>query len=482
MPKTSQTATAAMLLVGGEWIDGAGQPFDLHDKYSGETIAIIAAADDDQVAAAIDAAKRAFANGPIQPYRRYEILMKAAEVLERRRDEIVEVMVAETGFTVADNNGDFNRCVQTVLTSAEEAKRINGEIVPMEGAPGHDGELAFTIRVPLGVVCAITPFNSPLNTVAHKIAPALAAGNSVVLKPASYTPLSSVKLCEVLMEAGLPDGWVNLVFGGGADVGRALLANRDIRYYAFTGGNEAGRTIQQGAGLRRTQMELGNISATIVCKDADLKRAVEKCTATAFRKAGQVCTSLQRLYVHESIIDDFADRLADAARALTVGDPRDPDTQIGPMIDEKEAQRAEAWVNDAVSHGARALTDIRRQGTLLWPVVLRDVTADMRVLSEEIFAPVVSLVPFSDLDDAIDAVNGTPYGLAAGILTSDLGTAFRAARRVEVGLFNINGTSSNRADLMPYGGCKESGFGREGPRHAIRDMTDERLITIAATQ
>jgi succinate-semialdehyde dehydrogenase/glutarate-semialdehyde dehydrogenase len=466
------------LLIGGEWIEGSGRPFEVRNKYTGETITTINSADDSQVSAAVTAARRAFSSGAIAPYNRYETLMKAAQVLGRRRGEIVDVMVAETGFTVNDSHSDFDRCVQTLLASAEEAKRVTGEMVPMEGAPGHDGELAFTVRVPLGIVCAITPFNSPLNTVAHKVAPALAAGNSVVLKPACYTPLSAAKLCEVIMEAGLPDGWLNLVFGGGADVGRALLANKDINFYAFTGGNEAGRIIQQQAGLRRTQMELGNISATIVCKDAGLASAVEKCSGTAFRKAGQVCTSLQRLYVHDTIFDEFAGRMADAARLLVVGDPRHPDTRVGPMIDEKEAERAESWLNEAVSQGAEALTGIRREGPLLWPVVLRHVTKDMRVLSQEIFAPVVSLVPFSDLDDAIDAVNGTPYGLAAGILTTNIEMAFRAARRVEVGLFNINGTSSNRADLMPYGGCKASGFGREGPRHAIRDMTDERLITI----
>jgi succinate-semialdehyde dehydrogenase/glutarate-semialdehyde dehydrogenase len=481
MDKGSAGCNEAKLLIGGVWVEGRGRPFDLIDKYSGERIAAIASADKDQVDAAVAAAKSAFEGGRIEPYRRYEILMAASEILQRRRGEIVEVMVAETGFTAADNGGDFNRCVQTLRSSAEEAKRLTGEIVPMEGAPGHDGELAFTLRVPLGVVCAITPFNSPLNTVAHKVAPALAAGNAVVLKPASYTPLSSLKLCEVLIEAGLPEGWLNLVFGGGGEVGGALLAHPDVRYYAFTGGTEAGRVIQQGAGLRRTQLELGNISATILCADADLDAAIPKCVATSFRKAGQVCVSLQRLYVHDSIIGVVADRLATAASGMKAGDPRDPATQVGPMIAEAEAVRAEAWVREAVAQGAKALTPVRREGPVLWPVVLSEVTPEMRVLHEEIFAPVVCLVPFGKLDQAIEAVNATPYGLAAGIYTSDIDTAFEAARRVEVGLFNINGTSSNRADLMPYGGCKDSGFGREGPRYAVRDMTDERLVTITPT-
>jgi len=480
----TQVATGpieAPQLIGGAWVAGM-EPFVVTDKYSGETVAMPGAADAAQTAAAVAAAKAAFGGAAIPCHRRYRILMTAAERLKRRRAEIVDLMVAETGFTLADSNGDFDRCVQTLQTSAEEAKRLTGEMIPMEGAPGHDGELAFTLRVPLGVVAAITPFNSPLNTVAHKVAPALAAGNSVVLKPASTTPLSALRLCEALQEAGLPAGWLNLVYGGGDDVGRWLLENQDVRYYAFTGSTGAGRAIQQAAGLRRTQLELGNISATIVCADADLDRAVAKCAGIAFRKAGQVCTSLQRLFVHGHVFDALAAKLAAAAEAMTVGDPRDPETVVGPMIDRSEAERAEAWVQEAVAQGARVLTGARREGALLWPTVLADVTTDMRVMAEEVFAPVVSLVPFTDVEAAIEAVNATPFGLAAGIFTRDIDTALMAARRVEVGLFNINQASSNRADLMPYGGCKDSGFGREGPRYAIRDMTDERLVTITPSR
>ena len=468
-------------LIGGEWLAGM-HPFAVTDKYSGETIATPGAADESQTAAAVAAAKAAFEGPAISCHRRYRILMQAAEILEGRRGEIVDLMVAETGFTLADNNGDFDRCIQTLQTSAEEAKRLTGDMIPMEGAPGHDGELAFTLRVPLGVIAAITPFNSPLNTVAHKIAPALAAGNGVVLKPASTTPLTALRLCEAFQEAGLPAGWLNLVYGGGGDVGRWLLENQDVRYYAFTGSTEAGRAIQRAAGLRRCQLELGNISATIVCADADLDRAVAKCAAIAFRKAGQVCTSLQRLFVHEHVIEALAAKLVAAAEAMTVGDPRDPATVVGPMIDVREAERAEAWVQEAVGEGARVLTGGRRDGALLWPTVLSQVTREMRVMAEEVFAPVVSLVPFADVEAAIAAVNATPYGLAAGIFTRDIDTALMAARRVEVGLFNINQASSNRADLMPYGGCKDSGFGREGPRYAIRDMTEERLVTITPSR
>lgn len=465
------------MYIGGEWVAGA-DAFVVRNKFSGETIAEAAAADEDQTRDAVAAARRAFEEGPLPPYRRYEVLSEAKRLIAARRDEIVATMVAETGFTVADCAGDVDRCMQTLEVSAEEAKRITGEIVPIDGAPGQEGRLAFTLRVPLGVVCAITPFNSPLNTVAHKVAPALAAGNTVVLKPATYTPLSAAKLCEALTDAGLPAGHLNLINGSGAKVGQWLLENKDVRYYTFTGSTEVGEAIQQGAGLRRTQLELGNISATIVCADADLDDAVRKCTSTAFRKAGQVCTSLQRLYIERPVYDRVADALAQAAGGLKVGDPRDPDVDIGPMIDVAEAARATRWVDEAVAGGARIAVGGERNGALIQPTVLADVTPDMRVVTEEIFAPTVSLIPVDGLDDAISAVNATPYGLSCGIFTSNLEVALTAARRIEVGTFNINQTSSARVDLMPYGGVKASGFGREGPRYAIRDLTEERLVTI----
>ena len=467
----------ARLYIDGEWQHGAGLS-DLLDKYSGAVIASVHNADAAQVDAAVAAAKSTFDAGEIAIPERYNILMRARDILMRRREEILDIMVAETGFSRRDNASDFARCEQTLLTSAEEAKRITGDIVPIAASPGHPGELAFTVLVPLGVVACITPFNSPLNTTAHKIAPAIASGNAVVLKPASYTPLSAMLLVEIFEESGLPKGWLNLINGPGGKTGSRLVENPDVRYIAFTGGGPAGASIQAAAGLRRTQMELGSISSTIICADADLERAVAKCTATSFRKSGQVCTSLQRIFVHESVFDEFSSRLAKSAESMATGDPRDETTDIGPMIQEKEARRVEAWITEAIEQGATKLTSRERAGAIMPPVILTDVNMDMRVMNEEIFGPVVNLIPFSKVDATINAVNDSPYGLAAGIFTSDINVALKAARRIEVGLFNINNTSSNRADPMPYGGCKDSGFGREGPRSAIRDMTDERLITI----
>lgn len=467
----------ARLFIGGEWLTGRDS-FPVLDKFTGREAWRAHIADEALAGQAVAAARGAFRGGAIAIPDRYAILMRAAGILERRRDEMVDVMVTETGFTVADNQGDHARCVQTLLASAEESKRLAGEMVPMDAAPGHPGELAFTIRVPLGVVAAITPFNSPLNTVAHKVAPALAAGNAVVLKPASYTPLTACLLAEVLAEAGLPAGWLNVVHGPGSSTGRLLCEHPDIRFFAFTGGGPAGEAIQRAAGLRRTQMELGNISSTVVCADANIDKAAGLVARAGFRKAGQVCVSVQRLYVHRSIQDAFLESFVPRVAALRTGDPRDPATAIGPMIDIAEAERAESWVAEAVAAGARVLTGGGRDGAVMAPTVVTDTAAGMKVVDEEIFAPVVSVIPFDGFDEVLDAVNDTPFGLAAGLFTRDIDRALHAARRVEVGLFNINNTSANRVDLMPYGGCKASGFGREGPRAAIRDMTDERLVTI----
>ena len=472
--------TESQLLIDGQWCDGEGH-FTVKDKFSGAVVAQAARAGRADCEAAVSAAERAFREDPLAPYQRYEILMKAMSLVEARRDEVAAIMVAETGFTLRDCQGDLTRALQTFQVSAEEAKRVTGEMVPLSGAPGQAGRLGFTLRVPLGVVAAITPFNSPFNTVAHKVAPAIAAGNSVVLKPATYTPVTAAKLCRILMDAGLPPGHLNLINGSGAEAGQWLLEDQRVRYYSFTGSTAVGRIIQRHAGLRRCQLELGNISGTIVMADADLEAVVPKVINASFRKAGQVCTSVQRLFVEAPVIADLAARLATRAGAIKTGDPRDPETFVGPMIDQAEAERAEAWVRQARAGGASILTGGGRDGSLLLPTVLRDVAPEMRVLCEEIFAPVISLVPFEGLDQAIEMVNATPYGLSAGIFTRDLGAALAACRRIEVGSLHVNETSSSRVDLMPYGGVKDSGFGQEGPRYAIRDMTDERLITISSS-
>lgn len=466
------------IFIAGDWIAGSDTAA-VFDKFDGTEIARVGVADRDQTRAAVVAARRAFSESALSPYRRYEVLMAAAGILRGQRETVVETLLSETGFTRKDAENDFARALETMTQSAEEARRIVGEMIPIQGAPGQrDERLAFTMRLPVGVVCAITPFNSPLNTVLHKVAPAIAAGNAVVLKPATYTPLSAIMVCRALSDAGLPAGLLNMVIGGGSTVGNWLLEDQDIDYYTFTGSTEVGRTIQQAAGLRRTQLELGNISSTIVCADAVLEPAAEKCANAAFRKAGQVCTSVQRVLVDERVAEKFTRLLVEATKALPVGDPRKPDTVVGPMIDVREAERAESWIREAIDGGARALTNVRREGPLLWPAILQDVEPEMSVACREVFAPILSIVPVRDVDEAVRIANDTPFGLAAGIFTSDLTRALSVIRRLRMGNVHVNDTSSSRVDLMPYGGLKESGFGREGPRYAIHDMSEERLITL----
>jgi succinate-semialdehyde dehydrogenase/glutarate-semialdehyde dehydrogenase len=332
------------------------------------------------------------------------------------------------------------------------------------------------------VVCAITPFNSPLNTVAHKIAPALAAGNTVVLKPSSYTPLTAAILCGILLEAGLPAGHINLLHGSGGETGRWLAEHPGIAFYTFTGSTAVGKFLRAAVGLRPTSLELGSISSTIVCEDAQLDWALPRCVNAAFRKAGQVCTSVQRLYVHESIAARFTEMLAEKVRAAKVGDPRDPQTLVGPMISIQEAKRAEAWVQESVGCGATLVTGGIREGAILHPTILTGVRPEMKVMCQEIFAPVISIIPYRAFDDAIEQVNNTCYGLAAGVFTRDLNRAMSAAKRLHMGSVHINETSSSRVDVMPYSGAKDSGSGREGPKYAIEEMTEERLITLSLDQ
>jgi acyl-CoA reductase-like NAD-dependent aldehyde dehydrogenase len=388
-------------------------------------------------------------------------------------------MQMEAGFTAADAAGEVRRCKETLRLSAEEARRLAGDVIPLAGAPQQAGRMGFTLRVPLGVVLAITPFNSPLNTVAHKLGPAFAAGNAVILKPASATPLTACLLAEVLLEAGLPKGFLH-VLPGGADVAGWLIADERVRFFAFTGSTEVGRRIQQAAGLRRTQMELGSIACTILCDDADLDKALPKVVSAGYRKAGQVCTSIQLLLVQQPILPRVEQTLSSLVNALPYGDPRNENTVVGPLISEKEAIRVESWIEDALAKGAKRLAGGgKRQRAVVPPVLLGSIGDAMKLGCEEVFGPVVCLLPFRSLDEAIARVNATPFGLACGIFTQRIDDAFAAARRLEVGGVHVNETSSSRVDLMPYGGSKDSGFGREGPRYAVHEMTEERIVTFS---
>jgi acyl-CoA reductase-like NAD-dependent aldehyde dehydrogenase len=465
------------LIIGGKSMETT-ETAGVLDKFNGTEIGQVSVASQEHVTQAAAAAEETFLAQELPIHVRAAILDRAAELISARSHELQETMTAETGFTLREAELDISRTVQTMQASAEETRRLVGEMIPFAGARGQENRLGFTLRVPIGPVCAITPFNSPLNTVVHKVAPAIGAGNPVVLKPALMTPLSAFELHKILAEAGLPAGWLNVLFGSGSVLGEWLLAEERLRFYAFTGSTAVGESIQAGLGLRRSQMELGAVSATILCEDADVEAAMKKVAPASFRKAGQVCTSVQLLLVHNDLKGKVEDALPALAAAMKAGDPRDPETAVGPMISEGEARRAESWISEALADGAEALTDVRREGQLLSPTVLTEVKRGMKVVDQEIFAPVVSILGVDGLDEAIDFVNGMPFGLTAGVFTADYRRAIDAAQRLQVGVVQIGESSSSRVDIMPYGGTKASGFGKEGPRYAIEEMTEERLVVL----
>jgi acyl-CoA reductase-like NAD-dependent aldehyde dehydrogenase len=470
---------APSCLIDGQWVAGAGRAVPVLDKFRLAPFCSVSVATPQQVAATVEAAHAAFKRGTASAWERGALLDRASTLVESRAAAFVQAMQQEAGFTQQDAAGEVRRCVQTLKLCAEEARRLAGEVVPLDGAPQQAGRLAFTLRVPLGVVVAITPFNSPLNTVAHKVGPALAAGNAVVLKPSSHTPLTACLLAQALIDAGVPRGLISVLHGS-AEVADTLLRDPRVRFFAFTGSTEVGRKIAQAAGLRRTQMELGSIACTIVCADADLDHALPRIVAAGYRKAGQVCTSIQLLLVQQERLAQVRERLTVLVKALPYGDPAEPDTVVGPVISEAEAIRIETWIDEAVQRGARLLAGGPRRGAVVPPTLLDGIDDAMKVGCSEIFGPVMCIVPFGTLDEAIERVNATPYGLATGVFTNQLSQALSAARRLEVGGVHINETSSSRVDLMPYGGSKDSGFGREGPRYAVHEMTEERIVTITS--
>ncbi len=462
-------------LIAGKWTS-EGSAFAVTDKFTGATVAQISAATPAQVQRAIDVAAQALERGAPPPAERAVILRRAGVLLADRRQAFVDAMVAEAGFTLPDAAGEVDRAVITLNLCAEECTRLVGDVVPFAASPGAHQRMGYTVRHPIGIVCAITPFNSPLNTVLHKVAPAFGAGNPVVLKPSALTPLTSALLGSVLLEAGMPADFLAVLQGEGDTVGQWLLEEPRIAFYTFTGSTRVGRIIQQAAGLRRTQMELGSIASTIVCADADLDRAIPKIVNAAFRKAGQVCTSVQRLYVERPLLDEVARRLAEAATAFPAGNPRDPATRVGPLISQAAAERAEHWIQEAVAAGATLLCGGQRVGSVVQPTVLVGAPANANAWCQEAFAPLVSLQAFDRFEDAIASANSTPYGLSAGVFTSNLDRAFLAMRTLRFGTVQINETSSARSDVMPFGGVKDSGFGKEGPWHSMREMTEERLV------
>jgi len=466
----------------GHLIDGVwripGTTIPVLNKFTGKEFARIGAASRQDVTDAVSAAAAAYKSRPISPYDRYQILMRAAELFKDRKEDLSRILVTEAGKVWKDARAEIDRGIQTFIASAEEAKRIAGEGIPL-AQPGHEHKLAFTVRVPVGVVAAISPFNYPFNLTAHKVAPAIAAGNAVVLKPAAATPVIACVMADILAEAGLPAGYVNVVNGAGRDTGEYLLEDDRISLYTFTGSPEVGQHVKSKTGIRKVTLELGNNSPNIVHADApDVGKAAELCVRHGFSNAGQTCISVQRVYVHRSILEPFLQSAVEVARSLVVGDPADPLSDIGPMISEKEAERAHSWIQEAVSEGARIAVGGQRLGAVLQPTILVDVRPNMRVVCQEVFAPVISILPYDDIQEAFKQANDSHFGLQAGVFTSNLQLAMQAVRELEFGGVIINDVSNYRIDAMPYGGIKNSGIGKEGPRYTVQEMTDERLVVI----
>jgi acyl-CoA reductase-like NAD-dependent aldehyde dehydrogenase len=464
------------LLVDGKWETGTDS-ISVIDKYSGEEIGTVASASKADVERAVEAAKRAFpAYAELPAHRRASILARTSQLIAKHQEEIATIICREAGKAWKYSLLEVARAIETFQFAAEEAKRIHGETVPMDASTGGENRMGFYIRTPVGVVGAISPFNFPLNLVAHKVAPALAAGNTVVLKPATTTPLTAVRLGEILIEAGLPDGVFNLVFGSGGTVGDWLVTDPRVAKITFTGSPPVGAHIMSRAGLKRVTLELGNNSGTIIEEDADVDQAVPRCVVSSFANSGQICISLQRLYLHEKIADAFTEKFLAATAKLKVGNPLDRDCEVGPMIADEEAARADEWIKEAVTQGAKILIGGKREGRMLWPTVMTDVKPNMKVMCQETFAPQVSLVRYGRFDEALEMLADSPYGLQAGIYIRDIKKAFPAIKRVDVGGMMVNDTSIFRVDQMPYGGNKMSGIGREGVRYAIEEMTNIRMV------
>ena len=465
-------------LIDGQWID-TGHRLEVFNKYSGEVIATVARADATEARRAVAAAERAFGSFKKTPaHVRAALLEAVAAGLWQQTEELAGIISRETGKAFKFALNEVQRSSETFKFAAEEAKRIHGETIPMDASRFGENRIGYYLREPVGVVVAITPFNFPLNLVAHKVAPALAAGNTVVLKPASATPLSALKLGELLMAAGLPPGVLNIVVGAGAAVGDALVTHPACRKVTFTGSADVGEKIIAKAGIKKVTLELGNNSATLIEPDADLAKAAERCVVSAFANSGQVCISLQRIYVHQACVAAFSDLFVAKVKGLKVGDPLDPDCDVGPMIDSREVERIDAWVQEAVAQGATVAVGGRGEGRMYQPTVLTDVTEDMKVMCRETFAPVASIVAYDDFDAALERINASDYGLQAGVYTNDIRKAMRAVQALDVGGVMINDTPTFRVDHFPYGGNKRSGLGREGVRFAIEDMTTLKMVVI----
>ncbi|MYH64790.1 MAG: aldehyde dehydrogenase family protein [Chloroflexi bacterium] len=464
-------------LIGGEW-RGSDDVLEARFPYDGSVVGAVSMASRADMDDALAAAERGFEiTRQLPSHRRSEILQAMRRLMRERFDELVEAMILEGGKNRKIAVGETSRALETIKIASEEARRIGGEVFSIDWTPAGEGRQGFTRRLPIGTVLGITPFNYPVNLACHKIGPAIAAGNSFIIKPAEKTPLSSLILAEIVLEAGYPPEAFSVLNAWGRDT-ESMVSDPRVKMISFTGSAAVGWMLKAKAGQKKVTLELGGNAGVIVHNDADLDLAAAQTAAGGFANAGQNCISVQRLLIQRDVFEDFADRFVEQVKRLKVGDPRDPDVDIGPLISEADAMRAEAWVNEARQAGAAVLLGGERRGTVFPPTIMTETAPEMRVNCEEVFAPVVTLSAYAGWDAAIATVNDSPYGLQAGVFTRDIGRVMDAWQRIEVGGLQVNQASTFRVDHMPYGGVKASGYGREGLRYAIEDMTDLRLMVL----
>lgn len=472
------TVKQAQPYVNGEWISQEREMISIRSPYSGEVIGeqvLATPSDVENALASAYAAKKEIANIP--SYERAKILKRAAALLEQEKERFAQLISLELGKPLKNTLDEVSRSIETLELSGEEAKRLMGETLPGDASERGTKAIASTFRVPVGVVAAITPFNAPLNLVCHKVGPAFAAGNSVILKPAPQTALIATELLKLLLQAGFPENAVNMVLGG-VEIGQQIVKDNRINVISFTGGIVASKNICELAGMKKVLLELGGNAATIIHEDADLERAANMCARTGFSNSGQSCISVQRIYVHQAVVPAFTERLKEEVFKLKVGDPLLPDTDIGCLVDTNAAKRIMEWIEESVSSGATLVCGGNRHGATVKPTVLLNPPKTSKVVCHEVFGPIVSIIPYETIEEAIEETNDSSFGLQAGLFTNQMDLAYKVAHSLEVGGVVINGTSNFRLDHWPYGGVKNSGIGREGPRYAIEDMTETKMIVL----
>ena len=464
-------------LIGGRWSQ-ATTVAPVRNPYTGETIAHVCQASPADAELAVQSSvEGAAAMRRLSGYARSTLLANAAQALQARQEEFAHTMTAESGKPLTDARREVGRAIQTLSIAGEEAKRIGGEVVPLDWSPGMETYWGVTRRFPIGPILGITPFNFPLNLVVHKVAPALAAGNSILIKPAPQTPLTALLLGDLLLKAGVPPGGLNILPCDNT-VAEQLVVDPRFKLLSFTGSAPVGWMLKAKCGKKKVVLELGGNAAVIIEPDADLEYAAQRCVTGGFTYAGQTCISVQRIFVHESVVESFTEQLMARVRGLATGDPGDERTVVGPLIDAGAAQRIEGWIGEAVAQGARLLSGGSREGSVVRPTVLSQVTAAMNVSCREVFGPLVTITPYREFEAALKAVNDSDYGLQAGVFTNNIGRIFQAFEQLEVGGVLANEIPTFRADHMPYGGIKDSGIGREGLRYAIEDMTEPKLLVV----